>query len=135
MLSIGEFSQVTRLTVKTLRYYHELGILVPVKIDEMTGYRYYDNDSFNRANSIISLKQLGFSLKEIKTILEKCEAEEDLKSFIQEKISEIRLKASELKKMENRLLSLEEQIKTEEISASTKFRNALSVSPTFSSSP
>jgi len=42
MFSIGEFSKITGWTVKTLRFYHEQGVLAPSYIDEETGYRYYD---------------------------------------------------------------------------------------------
>ena len=69
MLSIGEFSQTARLTVKTLRYYHELGILVPARVDETTGYRYYNEASYEKASAIAALKELGFSLTEVKSIL------------------------------------------------------------------
>ena len=53
--SIGEFSQVTGLSVKTLRFYHEKGILVPSSVDEATGYRFYDADKIeNRLKKIPS---------------------------------------------------------------------------------
>jgi DNA-binding transcriptional MerR regulator len=41
MLTIGDFSRITHLTVKTLRRYHEIGLLEPAKVDSQTGYRYY----------------------------------------------------------------------------------------------
>ena len=41
MLSIGEFSKICKVTVKTLRYYDRIGLLKPVHVDDMTGYRYY----------------------------------------------------------------------------------------------
>ncbi len=44
VFSIGDFSKITGLTVKTLRYYHEQGLLIPTCVDEQTGYRYYDNE-------------------------------------------------------------------------------------------
>lgn len=65
MLTIGEFSQSARLTVKTLHYYQKLGILLPAEQDEITGYRYYDGACLERAKSIVMLKELGFTLKEI----------------------------------------------------------------------
>ena len=111
MLSIGEFSQATRLTVKTLRFYHELGILVPVRIDDMTGYRYYDERSFERAEAVIMLKDLGFSLPEIGKILSQCTDEEDLQCFIRGKLREIRDKVESLKQLESRLLQYEERLK------------------------
>jgi len=43
MYSIGEFSQVTGLTIKTLRFYHEQGVLAPSRVDPHSGYRYYDD--------------------------------------------------------------------------------------------
>ena len=68
MITIGELSQVSKVTVKTIRYYQELGILNPVNIDAATGYRYYDHSSYSRINSILTLKKFGFTLKEIQKI-------------------------------------------------------------------
>ena len=45
MYKIGELSKIVDIPVKTLRYYDDFGILVPSKIDEFTGYRYYDDNS------------------------------------------------------------------------------------------
>jgi len=47
--SIGEFSQITGLSVKTLRFYHEKGILLPSSVDEATGYRFYQPDKIEKA--------------------------------------------------------------------------------------
>jgi effector-binding domain-containing protein len=55
--------------VKTLRYYDEIGLLKPVKIDRFTGYRYYSADQLSRLNYIISLKNMGLSLEEIATLI------------------------------------------------------------------
>ena len=46
-IKIGAFSKLCRVTVKTLRHYEELGLLVPAEIDEWTGYRYYEAASSN----------------------------------------------------------------------------------------
>ena len=62
---IGEFSKLCQVTVKTLRHYEEIGLLVPFCVDEWTGYRYYNIDQLRRMNRIAYLKQLGFSLEEI----------------------------------------------------------------------
>lgn len=106
MLSIGEFSHATRLTVKTLRYYQELGILIPAETDEITGYRYFDNNNYERARSIIMLKELGFTLKEISTILRECSTENDLSYFIGKKLNEVEKKLKNLKDMKRELESL-----------------------------
>lgn len=69
-LKIGEFSKLNQVTVKTLRHYEEIGLLIPGQVDEWTGYRYYDVCQMGRMNAIRNLKQLGFSLGEIKELFE-----------------------------------------------------------------
>ena len=53
--SIGEFSQITGLSVKTLRFYHERGILVPTSVDGATGYPFYDESKVEKARVIMRL--------------------------------------------------------------------------------
>jgi len=50
--SIGEFSKITSLSIKSLRLYHEKGILIPAEVDEFTGYRYYNEANYDMAKSI-----------------------------------------------------------------------------------
>ena len=69
-IKIGAFSKLCRVTVKTLRHYEELGLLVPAEIDEWTGYRYYEVSQFQRMGLIVHLKRLGLSLNEISEIVE-----------------------------------------------------------------
>ena len=68
MFSIGEFSLITRLSVKTLRYYHEEGLLVPDYIDNETGYRYYREQSFEKVIVITMFREMNFSITDIKDI-------------------------------------------------------------------
>lgn len=69
MLSIGEFSKISHLTMKTLRYYDEIGLLKPDFIDAKNGYRYYNISQLETALLITRLKTYLFSLEEIKDIL------------------------------------------------------------------
>ena len=69
MFRIGEFSQITRVTVDTLRYYDALGLLKPAKVDPFTGYRYYSAKQLLSLNRILALKEIGFSLEEIARVL------------------------------------------------------------------
>jgi len=103
MLSIGEFSRVSNLTVKTLRYYHEIGILLPGKIDGINGYRYYGEDSFSRVESIGLLKSMGFSMNEIKRIFDNCQTDEDLNDFIREKMIDVESQIKELQSRKKKL--------------------------------
>jgi DNA-binding transcriptional MerR regulator/effector-binding domain-containing protein len=103
MLSIGEFSRVSNFSIKTLRYYHELGILKPDEIDDFTGYRYYGDRAFQHAESIKTLKELGFTLNEIKDILKNCNDDEDTIKYLREKLTETGEKIEEYKKMQEKL--------------------------------
>jgi DNA-binding transcriptional MerR regulator len=69
-MSIGEFAERSRLSPKALRLYGELGLLAPARVDEDSGYRYYDLSQLADARLIAALRQLQIPLAEIKTILE-----------------------------------------------------------------
>ena len=64
MLKIGEFSKLAQVSIKTLRYYAELGLLTPGWVDRYTGYRYYTLQQLPRLNRILTLKELGFPLEQ-----------------------------------------------------------------------
>lgn len=65
MVSIGEFSRISNVTVKTLRYYDEIGLLKPAQVNRGTGYRYYTVEQLKSILFINRLKRYGFSLEEI----------------------------------------------------------------------
>ena len=69
MLKIGEFARICQVSTQTLRYYHAEGVLLADKIDPQTGYRYYKTEKIKTFGEIQTLKQAGFSLEEIKTLL------------------------------------------------------------------
>ena len=66
---IKEFAEFTGVSVRTLHYYDEIGLLVPAYVDRSTGYRYYDENSLLRMQEILFYRELDFSLKSIKEIL------------------------------------------------------------------
>jgi DNA-binding transcriptional MerR regulator len=70
LMSIGAFAQMTRLSPKALRLYDELGLLVPARVDESSGYRFYDPGQLERARLVATLRRVGMSLAEIKALLE-----------------------------------------------------------------
>ncbi len=78
MYSIGDFSKACGLTVKTLRFYHERGLLVPAEVDPHTGYRRYDTRNLETAQVIRALREFEFSLDDIAVILNECGEDEDL---------------------------------------------------------
>lgn len=65
MYRIGEFSKMTDLSIRTLRYYDSIGLLIPYEIDRFTGYRYYTDDNLSEVYLIKLLRSVNFSLEEI----------------------------------------------------------------------
>ena len=70
MFRIGDFSRLSQVSVKALRFYDEMGLLKPTYVDCDTGYRYYSATLLPRLNRILAFKELGFSLGEIIHLLE-----------------------------------------------------------------
>lgn len=68
MFRIGAFSKITNTTIRTLHHYEDLGLFLPYKHDELTGYRYYSSHQIKDLNRIKVLQEVGFSLAEIKEI-------------------------------------------------------------------
>ena len=93
MLTIGEFSNICRVSTKTLRYYAEIGLILPDEINPKNGYRYYSIDQLERMLLINRLKDYCFSLEEIKLILDSEEQiDEVLFTALNKKKKEIAVK-------------------------------------------
>ena len=69
-LSIGEYSRATYLSVKTLRHYHEVGLLEPAHVDPFGGYRYYRPDQIGTALIIRRLRDLEMPVERVKGVLD-----------------------------------------------------------------
>ncbi|WP_236654625.1 MerR family transcriptional regulator [Streptacidiphilus anmyonensis] len=74
-LSIGDFSRATHMTVKTLRHYHDIGLLEPAEVDPSTGYRRYGVEQIPTAQVVRRFRDLGMPLEEIKAVLAAPDAE------------------------------------------------------------
>jgi len=83
MFSIGEFSKITGLTIKTLRFYHDEGLLSPTMVDPQSGYRYYDHAKIETARVIAYLRELELPLAEIKQILASSQDESEILSVME----------------------------------------------------
>lgn len=93
MIKIGDFSKLSRISVRMLRHYNEIGLLIPDSIDDFTGYRYYSETQLLLANRIGALKNMGFSLAAITEILKEYDNPEILKRFLLLKYAEIKEQA------------------------------------------
>lgn len=72
MLKIGDFSRLSRVSIRMLRYYDDANLIKPVMVDKYTGYRYYNENQLLTIGKITALKDMGFGVAAIKEIL-KCE--------------------------------------------------------------
>ena len=80
MYKIGDFSNLSKTTIKTLRYYEKEGLLIPFYIDLNTGYRYYESSQLVDLSKIVHLRQAGLSITDIKNILDGQESTNILKN-------------------------------------------------------
>ncbi len=99
---IGEVSEISNISIKTLRYYDEIGLLKPKRIDTESGYRYYCADQLTLIVIIKYFKEAGFSLKEIKILLGREDMNYNQKK-ISEKCTEIDNKISDLIRLKEKL--------------------------------
>ena len=106
MFSIGEFSRITCLTVKTLRFYHEQGILEPTRVESGSGYRFYAESKIENARVISTLRDLGFAIAEIKDILSNHHDDADLVTILESRRSEIQQKIRDERKVIRQLDSI-----------------------------
>jgi DNA-binding transcriptional MerR regulator len=104
MLSIGDFSNICKVSTKTLRYYAEIGLILPEEINPENGYRYYSINQLQTMLLIKRLKTYNFSLEEIKTILHSEDLkEEKLYMSLVSKKKEIEKQVKEFKNTLNQL--------------------------------
>lgn len=89
MLKIGDFSKLSRISIRMLRHYDGIGLLTPDAVDNFTGYRYYSESQLPLAGRIQALKNLGFGLSMIGEILEKYEDAGEMERFLMEKRQEM----------------------------------------------
>jgi effector-binding domain-containing protein len=114
MIKIGDFSKLSLVSVKTLRYYDEMGLLQPVETDRSTGYRYYSLDQLPRLHRILALKDLGFSLEQIALTLENGITLEQLRGMLRLKQAEQQQRVQE---EQERLVRVEARLRQIEMEA------------------
>jgi phosphoribosylaminoimidazole-succinocarboxamide synthase len=113
MLKIGDFARLSQVPVKTLRYYDDLGLITPARVDKFTGYRYYSVDQLPRLNRLLALKDLGFSLDQIARVLNEGVTLGQLRGMLMLKRAEVEDRLSEeqqrLDRIEARLREIEQE--------------------------
>ncbi|UJF33537.1 MerR family transcriptional regulator [Paenibacillus hexagrammi] len=111
-IKIGLFSKIAQVTIRALRHYDELGLLKPAWIEPSTNYRYYTYDQLIRLNQILVLKDAGFSLEQVASMIDKAMTIEDMQRMMQQKkdhlAQQISEAAQQIKSIEVRLNQLKQ---------------------------
>ncbi len=113
MFKIGDFSKISRVPVKTLRYYDQRGLLKASYVDPFNGYRFYAIHQLARLNRILALKDLGLSLTQIRALLDSDLPADQIRGMLRRKQAEISQRVREeqerLARVESRLRLIEEE--------------------------
>ena len=113
MLTIGEFARYAGVSVRMLRHYDALGLLVPARVDPGTGYRHYAAAQLARANRLVALKDLGFTLEQVGSVLDAEVGIEQLTGMLTLRRAQIREQMSaddqRLRAIEARLRMIEKE--------------------------
>jgi effector-binding domain-containing protein len=124
MFKIGDFSRLTLVTVKALRYYDEIGLLKPVKVDQFTGYRYYSAEQLPRLNYILALKDLGLSLEDIALLMQDSLSPAQIRDIFILKKAELAQRVTDeqkqLERVEKLLIHLEQEGKMSDYQVALK---------------
>lgn len=123
LMRIGEIAAFFNVSVKAMRVYEKMGILKPVKVDENTGYRYYSADQVKQLDALLELRELGFSLAEIKRLLEDGMTPEQYmkvlvrkKTMWQERLSQAQDRMDTIDEIIEKLTSAKPPVKLHELS-------------------
>lgn len=89
MFTIGDFARHGRVSVRMLRHYDAIGLLCPARVDPASGYRFYEAGQLERLNRIIALKDLGFTLDQVHTMLDEQVSAEQLRGMLRLRLAEL----------------------------------------------
>jgi DNA-binding transcriptional MerR regulator len=118
MLKIGEFAQLSQVTVKTLHHYSDIGLFEPAHIDPKNNYRYYKVDQLPRIHRIMAMKEVGLSLDQIRLLMTEDLPIEQFRGMLRLKQSEIE---QEIKKAQQKSSIVDFRLRM--IEAETNFPN------------
>ena len=107
MLSIGAFAQIGQVTHRMLRHWDAAGVLKPAHVDPFSGYRSYDPSQLQRLHQIVALRELGFGLEEVSSILDQGATAEEIAGHLQHRATQVetehRIAAQRLQDVQRRL--------------------------------
>ncbi|KJS55171.1 MerR family transcriptional regulator [Streptomyces rubellomurinus subsp. indigoferus] len=109
MLTIGDFASHGRVSVRMLRHYDAIGLLRPARVDPASGYRSYEAAQLARLNRVIALKELGFTLQQVKAVLDEEVGAAELRGMLRMRRAQL---AEAIAADEQRLTRVEARLRT-----------------------
>ncbi|EST28385.1 hypothetical protein N566_22810 [Streptomycetaceae bacterium MP113-05] len=113
MFTIGDFARNGRVSVRMLRHYDAIGLLRPAHVDRSSGYRFYEAAQLARLNRVIALKELGFTLSQVHSILDEKVTTEELRGMLRLRRAELEAAraatTAQLAQVEARLRTIESE--------------------------
>ena len=103
MIRIGDFSKLSRISIRMLRYYDELGLLHPTDVDRFTGYRYYVPAQLEIAHRITALRDMGFSIAAVSDLLAQTPDRAPFEALLRVKLEEVRAQELEARSRATRI--------------------------------
>ncbi|MFH9349197.1 MerR family transcriptional regulator [Kitasatospora sp. NPDC017646] len=125
MLTIGDFASHGRVSVRMLRHYDAIGLLRPARVDPATGYRSYEAGQLARLNRVIALKELGFTLQQVRAVLDEQPDAAELRGMLRLRRAQL---AAAIAADEQRLARVEARLRTIE-SEGNMFEHDVVVKP------
>ena len=123
LLKIGELAAISGVSIKALRVYEKKKVIIPVEVDEETGYRYYSADQLKQVEALLELQDMGFSLNEISKLLSgKCSRDEMVELFVmkEERLKEIIWKTeSKIKELNELKVKMTEEKESDKLKEMT----------------
>ncbi len=131
MFKIGDFARLARVSIKTLHHYDDIGLFVPHHVDPFTGYRYYAFDQLPRLNRILALRDLGFTLEQVRQMVDDSLNADELRGMLRLRRAQLQQQVDDarerLAQVEIRLRQIEQEGKMPDIDVLIKQVEAITV--------
>ncbi|MFF4927038.1 MerR family transcriptional regulator [Kitasatospora sp. NPDC001261] len=122
MLNIGDFASHGRVSVRMLRHYDAIGLLRPARVDPVSGYRFYEASQLARLNRVIALKELGFTLQQVRAVLDERVDAAELRGMLRLRRAQL---AAAIAADELRLARVEARLRTIESEGTMSVRDVV----------
>src|SRR2546422_378241 len=139
MLNIGEFARLGQVSPRMLRHYDELGLLKPSRVDPQTDYRNYDVNQLGRLHRLLALRDLGFTLGQIRSMLDDEPSVEQLRGMLRLRHAQLAQNVADdearLRRVEAHLLALEGNITMSSLDVAIKLTEPVRVAEASDTAP